>query len=75
MGNPTRTSGIVTMITGGIMQVAAIMFIALIEEPFPMALILVGGGVLLFLIGGALFDRRSDHSHQSPRLPSYSGDI
>ena len=67
MGNTRRTSGVVTMISGGIMQVAAFMFIGLMEAPFPMALILLGGGALLIVVGAALHSRRLDPSFQAPQ--------
>lgn len=70
-----RTSGVGMMIASGIMQAVALLFIALAEEPFPIALILLGSGVLLFFAGAVLCDQRSDHSYRDARLPTYSEDL
>ena len=59
----TRTCGNGTMILGGIMQGVALLSVAFLQEPFPMALILLGVGILLFLVGAVLCDQRGDRSH------------
>jgi hypothetical protein len=59
----TRTCGFGTMILGGIMQGVALLSVAFVQEPFPMALILLGVGILLFLVGAVLCGQRGDHSY------------
>ena len=75
MSPSIRTSGVGMMIASAIVQGAALLFVALAEEPFPIALILLGSGVLLFLAGAVLCDQRSDHSYRDPRLTTYSEDL
>ncbi len=42
------------------MQALALLLIAFAQEPFPIALILIAGGLLLFFAGASGGDRRSD---------------
>ena len=66
----TRTSGIGTMIAGGVMLVVALLSVALLEEPFPIALISAAASVVLFIAGAVLYDQRSEHSYRDPGLPA-----
>lgn len=75
MRDSARTSGIGTMVVGGTMQGLALLLIALMPEPFPIALILMGGGVLLFIVGAVLHDQQSDIAHRQHRPPESWGDF
>ncbi len=68
----TRICGVGMMTMGGIMLAAALLVIAMAEEPFPIASFLIGAGVLVFLVGAVFCDQKSDHSHQEHRQPTYS---
>ncbi len=65
-----RTCGVLAMFAGGVTLVAALLSVALSEEPFPMALILAAGGFVLFMVGAVLHDKRPDHSYQDTGLPT-----
>lgn len=69
MSPSTRTSGFGMMYAGGAMQAIALLLIAFAEDPFPLALVLIAGGLLIFFAGAALCDQRSDtyrHGHRPP---------
>jgi hypothetical protein len=70
----TSTSGVATMIAGGASLFLALVLLALIEQPFPIATILIAGGILFFMVGAVLYDHRSNQSFQDPRLHILSPD-
>jgi len=53
------------------MQALALLLIAFAQEPFPIALILIAGGLLLFFAGAVLSDRRSDAARLGYRPPEF----
>jgi hypothetical protein len=57
------------------MQAIALLLIALAEDPFPIALILIAGGLLIFFAGAVLSDRRSDAYQHGHRPPESWGDF
>lgn len=59
------------MYAGGAMQALALLLVAFAAEPFPVALILIAGGLLLFFAGAALSDRRSDAVRLGYRRPEF----
>ncbi|MGB5167897.1 MAG: hypothetical protein WBP49_05750 [Acidimicrobiia bacterium] len=71
MSPSTRTSGVGMMYAGGAMQALALLLIAFAQEPFPIALILIAGGLLLFFAGAVLSDRRSDAARLGYRPPEF----
>ncbi len=71
MSPTTRTSGSAVMCAGGAMQALALLLIAFAAEPFPIALILIAGGLLLFFAGAVLTDRRSDAARLGYRPPEF----
>jgi hypothetical protein len=58
MSISTRTSGIGTMVAGGVMLMMALLFVALEVEPFSIALILATAGPVLFIAGAIVCDQR-----------------
>ncbi len=70
----TSTSGVATMIAGGASLFLALVLLAFVEELFPIAMILIAGGILFFIVGAVLGDHRSNQSFQDPRLHIYSPD-
>ena len=71
MSPSARTSGVGMMYAGGAMQALALLLIAFAQQPFPIALILIAGGLLLFFAGAALSDRRSDAARLGYRPREY----
>ena len=59
------------MCAGGAMQAIALLLIALAEDPFPIALILMAGGVLVFFAGAVLSDQRSSAHQQGDPPPGF----
>lgn len=70
MDHTSRAISIGTMAAGGIMQMIALLVVAVVEEPFPTALILGAAGLVLFIVGAALYDQRSVRSSQNPQPPT-----
>lgn len=71
MSLATRTSGSAVMCAGGVMQALALLLIAFAAEPFPVALILIAGGLVLFFAGAVLNDRRSGAARLGYRPPEF----
>lgn len=71
MSPSKRTSGFGMMYAGGAMQALALLLIAFAQEPFPIALMVVAGGLLLFFAGAVLSDRRSDAARLGYRPPEF----
>ena len=57
------------MYAGGAVQAMALLLIAFAQEPFPIALILIASGLLLFFAGAVLSDRRSEAARLGHRPP------
>lgn len=70
----TTKCGFATMILGGASMSLAILLFALGGELFPIATIIIAGGILVFIVGAVLFDCRSNRSYQDPRLNAYRPD-
>lgn len=70
MDHTNRAISIGAMTAGGIMQMIALLVVALVEEPFSTALVLGAAGILLFIVGAALYDQRSVRSSQNPPPPT-----
>ena len=71
MSPSPRTVGTVMMYAGGVVQALALLLVAFAAEPFPVALILIAGGLLLFFAGAVLCDRRSSTAHLGYRPPEF----
>ena len=50
----SRNSGVVMMVVGAITLVAAAVWLFVVDEPFPMWLILAGGGLMFLGVGAAI---------------------
>jgi hypothetical protein len=57
MAPATRRSGVVAMITGGIMLLVALVSVAVAEGVSPLTLTAAGVGLLLFVVGALLHDQ------------------
>jgi drug/metabolite transporter superfamily protein YnfA len=61
--NTSRTqSGVVMQVVGVVMVVAAVIWLFVVDEPFPMWLIVAGGGVMFLGVGAAV---RRDSNEES----------
>lgn len=69
MSPSRRASGIGMMYAGGATTALALLLIAFAKDPFPIALILMAGGVLIFFTGAVLCDQRSGAYQQGHRPP------
>ena len=70
MSPSRRASGIGMMYAGGATTAVALLLIAFAKDPFPIALILMAGGVLIFFAGAVICDQRSGAYQQGHRPPA-----
>ena len=53
--HPERTrSGVIVQILGGLMLIVALLWLIVVEDPFPMWLIIAGGGVMFIGVGASI---------------------
>ena len=64
MSDSEPRNGLVMMITGGLMLLASVLYLLLVDDPFPMWLIIGGGGVMFIGVGSAI--RREHQGNASP---------
>ena len=64
MSDSTPRNGLVMIITGALMLLASVLFMFLVEDPFPMWLIIGGAGVMFIGTGSAL---QRQHSEEARR--------
>jgi hypothetical protein len=64
MGNSAPRNGLATMIVGALMLLASVLYVFLVEDPFPMWLIIGGAGVMFIGVGSAIQRRYSERTHQ-----------
>ncbi len=58
MSDSKPRNGLVMMITGGLMLLASILYLLLVDDPFPMWLIIGGAGVMFIGVGSAIQNQR-----------------
>ena len=71
MSPSRRASGIGMMYAGGATTAVALLLVAFATDPFPIALILMAGGVLVFFAGAGLNDQRSSAHQQGDPPPGF----
>lgn len=59
MSDPTPRNGLVMMVTGALMLLASVLYLVLVEDPFPMWLIIGGTGVMFIGVGSAAQRKKS----------------
>lgn len=59
MSDSTLRNGLVMRITGVVMLLASVLYLFLVEDPFPMWLILGGAGVMFIGVGSTIGRQQS----------------
>ena len=59
MSDSTLRNGLVMRITGVVMLLASVLYLFLVEDPFPMWLILGGAGVMFLGVGSTIGKQQS----------------
>ena len=59
MSDSTLRNGLVMRITGVVMLLASVLYLFLVEDPFPMWLILGGAGVMFIGVGSTIGKQQS----------------
>ena len=59
MSDSTLRNGLVMRITGVVMLLASVLYLFLVEDPFPMWLILGGAGVMFIGVGSTIGKQKS----------------
>jgi drug/metabolite transporter superfamily protein YnfA len=54
MSDSKPRNGLVMMITGGLMLLASVLYLLLVDDSFPMWLIIGGAGVMFIGVGSAI---------------------
>lgn len=64
MNDSTPSDGLAMIITGALMLLASVLLLLLVQDPFPMWLIIGGAGVMFIGVGSAIRRQHSERTHQ-----------
>ena len=64
MSESTPRNGVAMLIVGALMLLASVLYLFLVEEPFPMWLLIGGAGVMFIGVGSAIQRQHSEKTRQ-----------
>ncbi len=64
MSDSTQPNRLAMIITGALMLLASVLYLLLMEDPFPMWLIIGGAGVVFIGVGSAIQRQDSERTHR-----------
>lgn len=60
MSDSTPRNGLVMLVVGALMLIASVLYLLLVEDPFPMWLLIGGAGVMFIGVGSAIERQQSE---------------